>query len=312
MTAPTIPAIGDATLFPVAPDGQFPVTLEEEWLTDVQPAASGAEVRVACRSVGVRTLTFTAAFLLSAELLAFRDRWLNAAQPLRFAVPVWPEFAGVTGIAGAVVSCDTTNRDFVAGGLAMLYYADPIGTDDRFELVTVESFDETSVTLADPPAETFPIYSDASLSPSAIIPVMTAWLDPPTVEELMVSAERMALTFREELPAIAGIDATIVEAVTPVAAAITVAFLVTNNGFERNQILARATVTDAAGVQIPCAPITWDVTPAPPTDPYARLTVSPDEQTARLELDYGANANHTLTATSGSASVGIGIIIFVL
>ncbi len=304
MSAPTIADLGAATLFPYAPDGAFAIPLEEEWLTDVQGSGAGTEVRQAVRSTGVRTLTFTGAFLVEAELLAFRNRWLNATAPLRFLVPVWTEFSMIAALAGAVVTCDTTDRDFVAGGLAMLFYADPIGTDDRYELATIDSFDATSVTLTAPPAGTFPAYADG---PSAIVPVMTGWVDPPTVEELAISAERMELVFREELPRIAGIDPTIVEDATPVAATVELEQLEGVQPFQPVQMTWRAIVKDAAGVEIPNAPLTWTIAPDYPTDPGVRFTVTPDEQEARLEL-AGAVSNHTLTATSGSASISIGIV----
>jgi hypothetical protein len=305
VTAPTIAELGAATLFPYAPDGQFPITVAEEWLTDVQPGADGTEVRQAVRSVGVRTLTFTALFAL-VELIAFRARWHTADAPLRFLVPVWPEFTLVDGIAGAVLTCDTTDRDFVTGGLAMLYRMSPDGTADAYELVTVDSFDDVSVTLAGAPTGSFP--ADGA---SVIIPVMTAWLDPPSVDELAINAERMALTFREELSSIAGIDGTITEDAAAVAAAITIAPWRYGSGFEAQQVIYRATVVDAGGVPIPSAPVTWSITPDEVADPKVRLSVTPDEQEARIEFDRGAEANHTLTAQSGAASVSIGLVEFV-
>jgi hypothetical protein len=182
------------------------------------------------------------------------------------------------------------------------------GTDDAFELVTVDSFDGTSVTLAGSPTGDF-----SGDGACAIIPVMTAWLDPPTVDELAIDLERMALAFREELPAIAGIDGTLTEDATPVAASIALVPLETGYGFASTQMVWRAIVLDDAGVPIPGAPVTWSVTPDAPTDPGVRLTVSPDEQEGRLELEKGllTNTSHTLTATSGAATVNLGISTFI-
>jgi hypothetical protein len=306
MPVDPLPAIGAPTLFPFPPDGEADVTLEETLATDIEPAEGGEEIRVATRSKGVRTLSFTALFGNAGELLLFRDRWQNATQALRYLVPIWPEGSRVTAIAGAVLTVDTTDRDFVEGAqTALLYQADALGPGlDLYELVDVDVLADGSVTLADDPIQPF-VPGEVDL-----IPVMVAWVDPPNVDELAIDAERLPLTFREELPAIAGIEPTITADDQEAAVVVTAIEIYKIQGQEVGVPgfwLFRAVARDAAGVALPGVAIDWTTDPTEDDDPNHTLAVSPDTHFARFDWFDDPPFTVFVTASVGAVSATYGI-----
>lgn len=62
--------------------------------------------------------------------------------------PVWSSSAIITNVAGAVVSCDTTYRDF---STFVLLFND----DDNYEIGTISSKNDSSITLVDVPTGSF-------------------------------------------------------------------------------------------------------------------------------------------------------------
>jgi hypothetical protein len=304
VTVVAIPPIGAATLFPFPPDGENDVILEEALATDIQPGDAGDEVRAATRSKGPRTLSYTALFGNAGELLLFRDRWQNAPQALRCIVPIWPEGSRVTAIAGAVLTVDTTNRDFVQDEQALLYQADALGPGiDLYELVTIDVLDDGSVTLADAAIQPF-VAGEVDL-----IPVMVAWVDPPHVDELAIDAERMPLTFREEFQDVAGIDPEL-DGADSAAVVVTAIEIYKIQGQEVGVPgfwLLRAVARDAAGVALPGVPIDWTMDPAEEDDPSVRLAISPDTHFARFDWEGDPPFTVFVTASVGAVSAVYGI-----
>src|SRR5690348_15907429 len=118
-----MPTLNAPTLFPIPPDGT-PVTLTRSFVTDIMHGRDGTEIRQAERDVWLRKLEYSAAFVNAAEAGLFRSLWYTAPEPLRFRVPLWREGSTPTSIAGAVVTTDTTNREFVTGANAAILWQD--------------------------------------------------------------------------------------------------------------------------------------------------------------------------------------------
>jgi hypothetical protein len=196
-----------ATPFPIPPDGESTVTLSRAWLTNVQSTESGAEVRAGLRSVPRRTLTYTALFENAQLAGQFKALWANATERLRFLVPLWPRYAVPEAFPDtSTISGDFADRGFVAGdGMAMLWQS-----ETEFELLDVETVADDELTLSTP------IAGDFALGAVRVLPVMPAWLEPPTLAQLTVEAEQLPVTFTEELPGIVGIDPDVGAPDTPV------------------------------------------------------------------------------------------------
>lgn len=245
--------LGSATVFPISPDGGTRPVLARTFLTNVQQTDAGNEVRAALRSVGVRRLEFTAVFQDAKELGQFRTRWISATERLRFTVPVWPRQVMVTAFpTSTTASGDFAHHDLVVGeATAILHLA-----DDTWELVDIEDVTDDTVTFGAAPSGTY--VAGATL----LVPVMNAWLDPPTADQKNEVAEQVPLVFREELPGIAGIDPTKGAAETPVAATIESSTVGNGSTWGPKKFgSVRVTVRDDAGMIIPRAPLAWTVTP---------------------------------------------------
>lgn len=288
-----------AEVFPIAPDGGTVPVLARTFLTNVQPADAGNEVRASLRTVAQRRLEFTVVIANAAELGQFRARWVAAPEKLRFTVPVWPRQAIVTAFpTSTTASGGFAHRDLVVGEhTAILWRSESV-----WELVDLEEVTDTGVTFASPPSGSY--VAGAAL----LVPVMNAWLDPPTAEQLNADAERVALVFREELPGVAGIDPTAGGAETPVAASVVAERIFVSSPWGPNKSGAiRAIVKDAAGMTIPRAPITWDVTPPLLHDEPTPYTITFPGNGSVLAAEWIGNAftGISVTVTSGDASTTI-------
>ena len=292
-----MPVLADAAVFPLPPDGNTPIKVARSWLTDVQRADDGTETRVAVRDGPVRRMEFTAVFADSIDAGAFRALWYAAAQPLRFIVPLWRELSTPSAIAGAVITTDTTNRRFFTGAKAAILWQ-LIDYELTYEVVDVDSFDDASITCVDAPTTEFTIGAVYCL------PLMPAWLEPPTIEERGY-VEVVPLVFVEELPEIGGIDVTVDGEVTPVVSSMTL-YLVGGNLSGGHTPIAgtilRAVTRDEDEQRVTDPALTWalDI-----SDPALRLRVAPDRQSGRIDYDGGLSSGHTLTVTSGATSVSV-------
>jgi hypothetical protein len=286
-----------ATPFPIPPDGESTVTLSRAWLTNVQSTESGAEVRAGLRTVPRRTLTYTALFENAQLAGQFRALWANAAERLRFVVPLWPRYAVPEAFPDtSTISGDFADRGFVAGdGMAMLWQS-----ETEFELLDVETVADDELTLSTP------IAGDFALGAVRVLPVITAWLEPPTLAQLTVVAEQLPVAFTEELPGIVGIDPDVGDPESPIADAISVERVVESSPWGPQKFMGvRVTVFDAAGMPIPSAPLTWTITPNFVED---YIQTFPGNGNL-LAVDYPGNAfaGFSVTVESGSASLAFGI-----
>lgn len=206
---------GAATFFPLAPDGAFDTVRTRAFLTSIQKTASGREVRLAHRLDPVKRIEFKITLERAEDLAVYLALWYVATERLRFLVPLWGEHADVVTIPSSTqINIDTTDRDFVPGGKAVLYL-----TESMWQVVDVLTVASDHVTLAAPLADlsTWSAYLIPGVGALTLAPCVSAWLNPPTREQRNPEVEHVALTFDEELGGIAGIDDGVGEAVTPVA-----------------------------------------------------------------------------------------------
>lgn len=286
-----MPSLNAATVFPIPDDGENDVIVSRQYQTNVQPTESGTENRAAWRSAPRRRLSYTALFENAAQAGQFKALWANAAERLRFIVPLWPRYAIPTAFPDAsTISGEFADRGFVAGEKTAVL----LQSLSAFEAIDIETVADDTLTLATPIAGTY------AIGPVRVIPAMAAWLEPPSLEQLAIDSERVALTFIEELPGVAGIDPTKGSAITPVAMTITheVIFASYAVGFPKKSGAARVTVFDAAGMPIPNAPLTWLVTPPD----GAIITFPGDGNVIAADWEGNAFSGVLVTAQSGSAS----------
>lgn len=267
-----MPALGDAAVFPFPPDGGTPVRVARTWLTDVNVADDGSETRIATRDYPARRMAYTAVFADARDAGDFRALWYAAAQPLRFLVPLWREQSQPTAIAGSTITCDTSDRRFVAGERAILWQE--YGDEILWEVVEIEAVDDESVTTVDPVEETF------TIGAVYCFPLMAAWLEPPTIE-LRGYIEILPLVFHEELPKIAGIDPDVEGEVTPEVESVVVHLVHGNNPYPPTFAVYVVRATDVDGMPITDPDALWALSPP---DALVTLTPSIDRQSARIDV----------------------------
>ena len=174
-TAVGVTLAAAASLVPGAARGQVPwlhrpnggVLERLEWLTDVLPSFNGGEQRRQLREAPRRTFEF-------AVQLTGRDRrvaegalheWAGRA----WALPVWMDaqpLAAVLASGVTVIPCDTTFRDFVAGGSVVIM----IGPRE-YEILQVDAVAPGSITSRSPTTRAWPA-GDALIAPlrTAVMP----------------------------------------------------------------------------------------------------------------------------------------------
>lgn len=145
-------AIGEAVPWPVPPDWGTPVRESLAWLTDYMSAKNGKRQKRQLRLAPRRTFEFTV--LASADTRRLLDA-LGFDQGVRqWLLPIWPDGQplGSDLTAGASsVPCDTVGRDFVAGGLALVWTA-----VNQWEVLAVDTIDTSSLALSDAVAGNWP------------------------------------------------------------------------------------------------------------------------------------------------------------
>lgn len=131
-------------VFALPPNWSDPVNERLEWLTQIIEAEDGTEQAIGLRSVPRRSLEYRA-------LAHRRDRRLMQSllwdwQARAYRLPIWTDESRLTAAAAAgdtVISLDTTDRDFHAGGLAVL-----VQGMNMHEAVEIQSVSAGSLTLA--------------------------------------------------------------------------------------------------------------------------------------------------------------------
>lgn len=152
-------------LWPFRPDGAVLERLE--WLTDVLLAFDGSEQRIALREYPRRVFEYACGF-------SDRDRreaenLLYGWQALPFAIPVWTDsepLAATLSAGAASIPADTSTRDYVAGGQALL-----IASAQDWEVVSIAAVNASSLDLNGVTVSTRPANS------TLLMPLQTAELD---------------------------------------------------------------------------------------------------------------------------------------
>ena len=149
----------------VPPDWSDGITETLSWLTDVQTAYDGTQIRLSCRETPRRQWEFdvlaheTGRQILEAALYAWTAR--------TWALPVWTDVTWTRDVipAGAeTIAVGTAGRDYVAGGLAAIW-ASPA----EYEVVEVADVTAQSVSLKHPTQRLWP-------AGSRLYPCRSAWL----------------------------------------------------------------------------------------------------------------------------------------
>ncbi len=148
------------------PNWRDGVTERMAWLTEVLGSSSGAEQRRALRIAPRRS--FEASVVLEGRERALMDMSLAAWGGRLWALPVWPDVQLLTGavaLGASSIACATDNRDFRAGGLALLLGA----TAFDYEAVEVLSITSGLLQLKRPTQAAWP-------AGTKLFPVRTAQL----------------------------------------------------------------------------------------------------------------------------------------
>ncbi|UJM85331.1 hypothetical protein [Rhodanobacter denitrificans] len=153
------------TAWMIAPDWASPVLESLTWLTDVQDAVDGSQLRLPCRDVPRREWEF--GVVAEGAERQIMEHALYDWSARIWALPVWPDMTWLAAplAAGAsVISLDTTNLDYRVGGLVALYRS-----ASRFELAEITAVAAGSLTLKQPLAKDWGVGDRAA-------PVRTATL----------------------------------------------------------------------------------------------------------------------------------------
>lgn len=130
-----------------APDWSSPITERLAWLTDVLQSPLGGEQRRALRIAPRRS--FAASMLVEGRERAFFDLARSGWGARVWAVPVWhdvQQLAADLPAASSRINCDVSQRDFRAGGLALLRGDTAFDT----EAVEILAIDATGLQLKRP------------------------------------------------------------------------------------------------------------------------------------------------------------------
>lgn len=145
-------AVADLPFWTILPNWRQPVIERLEALTSVLGSPSGAEQRFGARWTPRRS--FEALTTVSGLNRMLFDSAIGAVGGNPWWLPVWPDVQRLTipvPSGNGSISCVTTNREFRAGGFAMLWR-------DEFtaEVVEVTSVSAGLLTLASGPASSWP------------------------------------------------------------------------------------------------------------------------------------------------------------
>ncbi len=140
MAKVTTALFGDLAFLPFP--AQAPMTEVLEWNTDLMTSFNGTENRIQLRNHPRQTLTYEIAERQVGKLRAYLTYY--DAMRLKWAVPLWAEvqFLGTVVTNTQIISCNTTNYDFRAGSLALLYQ-----NNDVWQVVSVAEVGADSITI---------------------------------------------------------------------------------------------------------------------------------------------------------------------
>lgn len=287
------------TLFPFRHDWAAPFTVTREWLTDVQPANDGSEVRVQLRASPNISIAMRGVFPTATSTGRLLAQWRGATQPLRYYAPLWCDATDlVTALVGgeSSIDCDTTDRPFfVADGFAMLYTESPAGVVTS-ELVTVDVLSGTSgFTIMGTVANAYAAGPSTRVVPCRImwlrLPVMATWVSP-----LIAMADLQFTDERDQAGyALSGADGT----ATPDTMHVYNGTSEGSSGFVDYEVFYEAVILDALGIPIPSAQVTWSTG-------TAGVTITPS-MNSRFARVYVSAASGNITATCGSISKTVAI-----
>lgn len=299
-----MPVPGAATVFPLEPNSLFDIVRTRSWLTDIQHTVGGHETRSAVRSDAVKRLECKITLASAADLAAFLQLWYTATERLRFLVPLWGEDSVAEGFPTTTrIDCDTTDRDFVAGGKAIVWL-----TPTVWEAVDIDAVAADHLTLTNPISSTvfWSAYLANGIGAVMVAPLVSAWLAPPNREQLNPEAEHVGLTFDEELGGIAGVDDGVGLPDTPAGVQLV---LEAEEGSAELAGLRYHTVTarviDATLLEIPNPKIDWDVVAngdLPVDDPSVHLSFPWNGKQCHMEFNAGADGTFLVTANYGALS----------
>lgn len=145
----------DLPVFSFRPDWKAGVTERVSFLTNVLRSKSGAEQRTQNRATPRRTIE--ADFLLVDNERTFFDVFMSRLGGQEVMAPLYWDIVTLQSAAvadtTARIVCDTSWREFRAGGLAILQRKDA----QEYEVVEIESIDSTGMNLADPVTRNWPV-----------------------------------------------------------------------------------------------------------------------------------------------------------
>ena len=147
---------------------QTPIIERLEWRTDVLLAYDGSEQRIALRQTPRRYVEF--GFLVPTLLERQKlEAAISANGSQSWDLPLWTDSTPCTSAIsnGAVtVSLDTTSRDFVAGGKALL-----LGANGDTQIINISTLTTTQLNLSSAVSGAWPIET-------SVVPLRTAYLEP--------------------------------------------------------------------------------------------------------------------------------------
>lgn len=159
------------TAWMIAPDWANNLTETLSWLTDVQDAANGSQLRQPCREAPRREWEF--GVIAEGVERQIMENALYDWSSRTWALPVWVDMTWLTAPIAAgtsVIALDTTGLDYVEGGLVAFYRSAA-----SFELAEILTLTTASITLKQPLANGWG-------KGDRIVPVRTATLtDFPTL-----------------------------------------------------------------------------------------------------------------------------------
>ena len=144
-------AAAAAKIWPITPDWADGLTEKLSWATDVMQASATAVSQHRSYRIAPRR-SFEFPLVAGGQERRVADMLL-AGHSGEWLLPIWPDVTWLSAplaADSAVIPCDTTGLDFVAGGRALLYRS-----VNRWELVTVSSVEAGQIALSAPTAAAY-------------------------------------------------------------------------------------------------------------------------------------------------------------
>jgi len=135
------------------PDWSQPINETLAWLTDVQMAVDGSQVRVPVRPAPRRQWEWR--MVAQGQSRRILEQMLYDWSAQTWLVPVWPDItllAAELPSGSGSIPVVTANLDFTVGGLAMLW-----SSPTEFEIVEVSDIAANALTLANPTVGDWPV-----------------------------------------------------------------------------------------------------------------------------------------------------------